>query len=165
MCIYTMGHSTRSFRDFLEILKLHNIEFVIDVRKFPVSKKFPHFNKENLEKELTKVKIQYINYPKLGGFRKEGYQIFSQTNEFFDYIKDLQEKADCKNTLILCAEVLWWRCHRKYIAEILSSRGFEVIHIFDKNKMQKHISGKKEIEEKMKVKIFCDKKRKRIIDF
>ena len=157
-----MGHSTRNFSDFLEILKIHNIELVVDVRKFPCSKKFPHFNKENLEKGLSKDKIQYINYPKLGGFRKEGYQIFSQTKEFSDCIKELQEEIDSKNTVILCAEILWWRCHRKYIAKTLSSKGFEVIHISDKNKIQKHISGKKEIEEKMKVKIFCDKKRKKL---
>ena len=95
---------------------------------------------------------------KLGGFRKEGYQIFSQTKEFSDYIKELQKEVIGKNAVILCAEILWRRCHRKYIAETLSNKGYQVIHIFDKNKIEEHISGKKEIEEKMKVKILCDKK-------
>ena len=160
MKIYTIGHSTRNYGEFVEILKHYNINLVVDVRKFPRSKKFPHFCKENLEKELSQDKIQYINFPQLGGFRKEDYLVFSQSNEFVDYIKELKEKVNGRNSAIFCAEILWWRCHRKYIAKILSKEGYRVIHIFEKNKIQEHISAEKEIKEKMNFKIFCDKKRK-----
>ncbi|MEM5794046.1 MAG: DUF488 domain-containing protein [Candidatus Aenigmatarchaeota archaeon] len=160
MKIYTLGHSTRSFEEFLEILKNYQIELVIDVRKFPSSKKFPWFNKENLEKELAKEKIQYLHFPELGGYRKEGYENFSKSKEFSETIKKLLEIADNKTTAILCAELLWWRCHRRYIANRLAILGHQVIHIFDKEKTQEHKPKDKEVEEKMKLRIFCDKKAK-----
>lgn len=158
MKIYTIGHSTRTLEDFLDILKHYDIQLIIDVRKFPSSKKFPHFDKENLEKELSKGDIQYIHYPLLGGYRKEGYKAFSESADFSCAIKNLLERIDDKNTAILCAEILWWRCHRRYIADKLRQLGYEIIHIFDKEKIQEHKLNSKEIEEKMNVKIFCDKK-------
>jgi uncharacterized protein (DUF488 family) len=158
MKIYTLGHSTRSFEEFINILKNFQVELVLDVRKFPSSKKFPWFNKENLEKELTKNKIEYIHFPELGGYRKEGYENFAKSEEFEKAIKKLLEVIDEKNSLILCAEALWWRCHRRYIANHLASLGYQVIHIFDEKRTQEHKLKEKEIEEKMKLKIFCDKK-------
>jgi uncharacterized protein (DUF488 family) len=158
MKIYTLGHSTRSFEEFINILKNFQVELVLDVRKFPSSKKFPWFNKENLEKELTKNKIEYIHFPELGGYRKEGYENFVKSEEFEKAIKKLLEVIDEKNSLILCAEALWWRCHRRYIANHLASLGYQVIHIFDEKRTQEHKLKEKEIEEKMKLKIFCDKK-------
>lgn len=161
MKIYTIGHSTRSFKDFMDILRTYNIELVADVRRIPASRKFPHFNKENLKVELLKTKIQYINFPQLGGFRKEGYLAFSQTKEFADTIKKLLEAVGDRTAVIFCAEILWWRCHRRYIAKKLFKKGYQIIHIFDKNKIQKHKPEEKEIKQRMKLKIFCDKKRKR----
>jgi uncharacterized protein (DUF488 family) len=158
MKIYTLGHSTRSFEEFIDILKNFQVELVLDVRKFPSSKKFPWFNKENLEKELTKNKIEYIHFPELGGYRKEGYENFAKSEEFEKAIKKLLEVIDEKNSLILCAEALWWRCHRRYIANHLASLGYQIIHIFDEKRTQEHKLKEKEIEEKMKLKIFCDKK-------
>jgi uncharacterized protein (DUF488 family) len=158
MKIYTLGHSTRSFEEFINILKNFQVELVLDVRKFPSSKKFPWFNKENLEKELTKNKIEYIHFPELGGYRKEGYENFAKSEEFEKAIKKLLEVIDEKNSLILCAEALWWRCHRRYIANHLASLGYQIIHIFDEKRTQEHKLKEKEIEEKMKLKIFCDKK-------
>jgi len=162
MKIYTIGHSTRSLEDFINILKHYNIELLIDIRKLPGSNKFPHFNKEILEVELPKSNVQYIHFPELGGFRKEGYFAFTQTEEFSDAIKKLLEVIDNKTVAIMCAEVLWWRCHRRYVTNALVELGNQVIHIFDKEKIQEHKLREKEIEEKMKLKIFCDKKAKSI---
>jgi uncharacterized protein (DUF488 family) len=164
MKIYTLGHSTRSFEDFKDILKTYNIELVVDVRRSPKSKKFPHFNKKNLEEELPKTKIQYINITQLGGFRKEGYLAFSKTKEFTNAINQLLKAVNGKIVAIVCAEILWWRCHRRYIAKILNEKGYHVIHIFDKNKTQKHNPENKEVTNKMQLKLFCDKKKKTIID-
>jgi uncharacterized protein (DUF488 family) len=157
MKIYTIGHSTRTLEDFIDILKHFGIELVVDVRKFPSSKKFPHFDKENLETELLKIGIRYLHYPELGGFRKGGYEAFTQTEEFNNAINKFLEIVDGKITVILCAEVLFWRCHRKYIANKLSELGHQIIHIFTKDKTQEHKLRTKEIDEKMKLKIFCDK--------
>jgi len=162
MKIFTLGHSTRSLEEFLEILKSFKIELVIDVRRFPSSKKFPHFNKENLEKELRKEKIEYLHFPELGGYRKEGYENFSKSEEFSEGVKKFVEIAKEKRVAVLCSELFWWRCHRRYIANALAEKGFEVIHIFDKEKTQEHKLKEKEIEEKMKLRLWCDKKAKKL---
>jgi uncharacterized protein (DUF488 family) len=162
MKIYTIGHSTRSLEEFLDILKNFQIEIVIDVRRFPSSKKFPWFGKEDLEKELKENGIEYLHFPELGGYRKEGYEAFSKTEEFSKALEKLIEIIDEKKAVIMCAEILWWRCHRRYIANALVERGLKVIHIFDKEKIQEHKLKEKEIEEKMKVKIWCDKKARKI---
>jgi uncharacterized protein (DUF488 family) len=155
--IYTIGHSTRSFEDFLKILKKYGINLVIDVRRFPSSKKFPWFNKENLEKELEENKIKYIHFPQLGGYRKEGYENFSKSKEFADEIKNLIKIIENKIAVIMCAELLFFRCHRRYISEALVNLGYKVVHIYDENKTQEH---KLKMPE-MKLKIFCDKIKKK----
>jgi len=157
MKVYTIGHSTRSLNEFLEILKSFNIELVVDVRRFPSSKKFPWFNKENLEKELKKAKIEYLHFPDLGGYRKEGYEVFSKSNDFKGAIEKLLKMIDEKKAVILCSEFKWWKCHRRYIADHLAKMGYEIVHIFTKDKIQEH-KNSKEIREKMKAKIRCDKK-------
>ncbi|MEM7821303.1 MAG: DUF488 domain-containing protein [Candidatus Aenigmatarchaeota archaeon] len=162
MKVYTIGHSTRNFEEFLNILKKFNILVVIDVRRFPSSRKFPWFNKENLEKELTKNKIEYIHFPELGGYRNEGYEAFSKSEFFFQGLDKLIKLIDKKISAILCSEILWWRCHRRYIANALVEKGFEVIHVLDEEKTQEHKPKEKEIEEKMKLKVWCDKKPRNI---
>ncbi|MEM5869772.1 MAG: DUF488 domain-containing protein [Candidatus Aenigmatarchaeota archaeon] len=162
MKIFTLGHSTRSLEEFLEILLSFKIKCVVDVRKFPSSKKFPHFNKENLERELEKNEIEYIHFPELGGYRKEGYENFSKSKEFSEAIEKLVEIAKEKTVAILCAELLWWRCHRRYIANVLAENDFEVFHIFDKERIQHHKLKDEEIEKKMKLKLWCDKKAKKL---
>lgn len=153
--VYTIGHSTRNIEDFVDVLKHYNIELIIDVRRFPSSKKFPHFNKENLEQELTKNKIQYLHYPQLGGFREGGYDAFTKTDEFKTALDKLLEIIDKKNVAIMCAERDFWRCHRKYIAEVLSQLGHQVTHIQDKQKIYEHKAEK----QRMNLRIWCDKKR------
>ncbi len=162
MIIYTLGHSTRNFGEFLEILKNFKIELIIDVRRFPSSKKFPWFSKENLEKELSKEKIEYMHFPELGGYRKEGYKNFAKSEEFKEAIEKLLKIIDKKTAAIFCAEYFWFRCHRRYIAKALAELGHEVIHIFDKEKTQEHKLKSPEIEEKMKLVIYCDKKAKKL---
>jgi uncharacterized protein (DUF488 family) len=161
MKIYTIGHSTRSLEEFIDVLKNFHIELVIDIRRFPSSKKFPHFNKENLEKELEKNKIQYLHFPELGGYRKEGYETFTKTEQFENAVKKLLEMINDKAVALLCSEILWWRCHRRYVANELVKLGYAVTHILTKEKIQEHKLREKEIEEKMKVKIFCDEKAKK----
>ena len=162
MKVYTLGHSTRSLEEFLEVLKKFQIELVIDVRRWPSSKKFPWFNKENLEEKLEENNIEYLHFPELGGYRKEGYEAFSKTEDFSKEIKKLIEIIDEKISAILCAEKLWWRCHRRYIAKALAEKGFRIIHIFDEGKTQQHKLKEKEIEEKMKLRLWCDKKAKKL---
>ena len=161
MIVYSIGHSTRGFKDFVEVLKKFNIELVVDVRKAPYSKRYPHFSKTNLQNELLKVDIKYLYFPQLGGFREEGYLVFSRSSEFADAISELQEALENKVAVVFCAEVLWWRCHRKYIAQALHQRGYEVIHILDKNKIHKHETIDKQVQDKMQTVIFCDKKAKK----
>lgn len=160
MKIFTLGHSTRTIQEFLEILKSFKIDLVVDVRRFPSSKKFPWFSKENLEKELKENKIQYVHFPELGGYRKEGYESFSKTEDFAKNIERVLEIIDKKTVAILCSEYLWFRCHRRYISNYLARMGIKVTHIFDKERTQEHKLNDREIEEKMKLKIFCDKKGK-----
>ncbi|MEM5855118.1 MAG: DUF488 domain-containing protein [Candidatus Aenigmatarchaeota archaeon] len=152
MKIYTLGHSTRDFEEFLSILKKFEIQLVVDVRRFPSSKKFPWFNKENLEVELAKNNISYIHFSKLGGFREKGYETFSKTKEFKDAVKELLDVIDGKVTAILCAEWNPMRCHRWYISEKLSEMKHEIIHIISLEKYQNHLELPKK-----KLKIKCDK--------
>lgn len=153
MKIYTIGHSTRNLKEFLDVLNHFDIELVIDVRRFPSSKRFPWFNKESLEEELAKNNVQYIHFPELGGFRKEGYFNFSQTKEFDQAIKRLIETIDDKTATIMCAEWNVMRCHRWYISEFLSKRGHKVIHVVNVNNTKDH----GELPKKG-LKILCDRK-------
>jgi uncharacterized protein (DUF488 family) len=162
MVIYTIGHSTKRMEQLLDDLKQYNIELVIDVRRWPSSKKFPWFNKEGLIDSLNSEGIDYLHFPELGGFRKEGYINFVKSNEFTNALNRLIKIINDKIVTILCAELLWFRCHRRYIAQMLVERGYQVIHIFEKAKNQDHKPRSKEIEEKMELVIWCDKKAKKI---
>lgn len=127
--IFTVGHSNRAVEDFIRILKEAGIEVVVDVRRFPRSK-FEHFNRENLESILKKNGIEYYYLgEKLGGFRKGGYENYTKTEEFEKGIQELIEIAQEKQTAVMCAEKLFFRCHRRFIAKRLEELGFEVIHL------------------------------------
>lgn len=133
--IYTLGTSNRSINEFLEIVKYYQIQTVIDVRHWPTSHLFPHFKKENLKKILTKNNIEYKHLKKLGGYRPRGYESYTKTKEFKKTLKELIEISKSKNTLIICAERLPWKCHRSFITKILEKKGFQIIHIIEKNKI------------------------------
>jgi uncharacterized protein (DUF488 family) len=136
--IYTIGHSTRKLDEFIDILKFFDIEVLVDVRHFPKSTYNPHFNKENLSAELTKSNINYLWIEKLGGFRKGGYLEYMKTKEFKDGLKELVKIAKDNKTTIMCAELLWFKCHRRFISNKLIELGFKVFHIFNKNKVYEH---------------------------
>lgn len=137
MIIYTIGTSNRSFEEFLEIIERFQIKSIVDVRSFPTSKFF-YFKREYLEKILPERGIFYNFLGKdLGGFRKEGYKNYMKTESFIKGIQKLGEIGKQTTTAFLCAEKFPWRCHRRWISEELSKKGWEVIHIIEKEKIWK----------------------------
>lgn len=152
--IWTIGHSTRSIEDFVEALEAHGIKLIADVRMLPGSKRYPHFNAEELNHSLGKAGIRYEHFRELGGRRKprpdskntawrveafRGYADYMETPDFANGIQRLFEMADSIGpTAIMCAEAVWWRCHRGLISDYLKARGIEVIHILDAKKSEPH---------------------------
>ncbi|MCD6563876.1 MAG: DUF488 domain-containing protein [Thermoproteales archaeon] len=139
MIIYTIGHSNRDLYEFIRILKHYKIEIVVDVRRWPSSKKFPHFNEENLKKELEKFDVKYFWLGDLlGGYRKEGYEKYMSSENYNKGILKLEELIKENKIVIMCGEKLWFRCHRRYISDTLVERGYKVIHIIERNRTQEH---------------------------
>lgn len=137
--IYTIGTSNRSIEEFIGILKKYQIATVIDVRSFPKSERFPHFNRENLREALEKEDIGYFYLgDKLGGFRKGGYENYTKTEEFAKGIEKLEEIAELSLSVFFCAEKLFFRCHRRFISDVLTEKGWKVIHIVDKERIYGH---------------------------
>jgi uncharacterized protein (DUF488 family) len=152
--IWTIGHSTRKIDIFISLLGENGIKLVADVRLLPGSKRYPQFNKEALAQSLGEHGIRYEHFPELGGRRKpqpgsknnawrneafRGYADHMETEEFrkgIDRLVDLANEAG--PTAIMCAEALWWRCHRALISDFLKARGVEVTHIVDLAKTQSH---------------------------
>lgn len=151
--IWTIGHSTRTLNEFIELLITNKIEILADVRSYPGSKKFPHFNKENLNLSLKGKNIEYIHIPILGGRRKvrpdshnlawqhdafRGYADYMETQNFLNGIEVLTGLAHYKNTVFMCAEAVWWKCHRSLISDYLKAVGWKVLHIMDSNHITEH---------------------------
>ncbi len=137
--IFTIGHSTRPIEEFIGILKTYSIELLIDVRRFPRSKKFPWFNRENLCCVLRENDIGYEWLGEyLGGFRKGGYSEYTNTRQYLTGIDRLIEFANTRTVCIMCAEILWFRCHRRFISDTLVKRGITVKHIYDSHKIYLH---------------------------
>jgi uncharacterized protein (DUF488 family) len=152
--VWTIGHSTRSIEQFLDALKANNIKLVADVRLLPGSKRHPQFNKETLRNSLGEAGIGYEHFSELGGRRKpkpdshntawrneafRGYADHMETPEFQTGIDRLLELATSIGPIaIMCAELLWWRCHRALISDYVKARGIEVTHIVDANKIEPH---------------------------
>jgi uncharacterized protein (DUF488 family) len=155
--IWTVGHSTRELADFLHLLEENNIEAIADVRSLPGSRKFPQFNSEDLEPALREAGMDYKLIKQLGGRRKvrpdsphtvwrhksfRGYADYMDTPGFEEGIEILIELAREKRTAIMCAEAVWWRCHRSMIADHLKARGAIVEHIMDgKNVLHPYTSA------------------------
>ena len=133
--IYSIGHSNREWDVFLGLLKEYGIKVIVDVRRFPTSKKVPHFKRENLEKNLPENGLKYKWMGDvLGGFRKGGYRAYIETEEFQKGLEELIATTREK-TAIMCAEKFPWRCHRRYISMELQKRGIKCIHIIEKGKI------------------------------
>jgi uncharacterized protein (DUF488 family) len=147
MTIYTIGHSNTSLKRFIEILKNNKIEKVIDVRSFPKSRATPQFNSDTLPDNLKEEGIKYTHIPKLGGRRPKSGIVPTEVNGFWDN-QSFQNYADYALTLefreglqtliqtakkdvssMMCAESLWWRCHRRIISDYLIAKGHDVINI------------------------------------
>jgi uncharacterized protein (DUF488 family) len=151
--IYTIGHSNRSFEEFLEMLQSFGIRMLVDIRNYPGSRLFSHFNKEYLETVLPENGIKYMHLKDLGGRRKprpdsvntawkvaafRGYADYMETRPFKDAIKQLEKAARKIPTAYMCSEALWWSCHRALVSDHLKFHGWKVIYIMDKDKSQPH---------------------------
>jgi uncharacterized protein (DUF488 family) len=142
--LWTIGHSTRSLEEFLEVLAAHGLQAIADVRRFPGSKRHPHFAREALEHSLPAAGIEYLWIPQLGGRRRprkdspntgwrneafRGYADHIDTPEFGQGYSLLVELAARQRTAMMCSELLWWRCHRSLVSDVLKARGYEVLHV------------------------------------
>jgi uncharacterized protein (DUF488 family) len=151
--IWTIGHSTRTIYEFVAMLKSFHIKTIADIRSFPGSKRFPHFNKENLELSLPKYDINYVHLKKLGGRRKpkpdskniawrndsfRGYADYMETDSFKNEIEKLEQLAEKENVAYMCSEAVWWRFHRSLVSDYLKLRGWTVMNIIDMEKAQEH---------------------------
>jgi uncharacterized protein (DUF488 family) len=153
LSIWTIGHSTLSIEEFLERLKSFGVDLLADVRSFPGSRRYPHFNKENLSAALGSGGICYEHLRELGGRRRarpdshnlawrnesfRGYADYMETSEFGAGIERLIELARRQRVAIMCSEAVWWRCHRSMISDYLKVKGIEVCHIMARGKSETH---------------------------
>jgi uncharacterized protein (DUF488 family) len=152
--IHTIGHSTRELSELISVLRAHKTETLVDIRAFPMSRRLPHFNRENLEKELPKAGIEYRWLRPLGGRRKRitedsphvalrndsfrNYADHMLTSEFQQGIEELLKIADAGPVAIMCAERVYFHCHRMLVSDYLVAHGHEVLHIDDEKPPRPH---------------------------
>jgi uncharacterized protein (DUF488 family) len=142
--VFTVGHSTHALEEFFGLLNRHGVECLADVRLIPRSRRMPHFNAESLATELPGQGVRYLSLKALGGRRRpvpgspntgwrvggfRGYADYMATGEFRDALAELEREARADRTAVMCAEGLWWRCHRRLISDVLLVRGWRVLHI------------------------------------
>ncbi len=153
LSIWTIGHSTLAIDDFIGRLQSFEIGLLADVRSFPGSRRYPHFNKEALAVSLAREEIRYEHFRELGGRRRarpdslnvawrnesfRGYADYMETAEFRVGIERLLELAAKQRVTIMCSEAVWWRCHRSMISDYLKVKGIEVNHIMGEDKSEPH---------------------------
>jgi uncharacterized protein (DUF488 family) len=146
--IFTLGTSSRSFEEFLDLLREHAIEAVVDIRSFPTSR-YPHFGKAALQQGLESEGVRYHYLGKeLGGFRKGGYVAYMETEGFRRGIERLEDIGRNERTAFFCSERFPWKCHRRWVAQQLTQRGWHIIHIIDPGKIwiPKQEVGSKEVD-------------------
>lgn len=136
--VFSIGHSTRTLEELLAVLLHHCIERVVDIRHFPGSRHNPQFNRDTLEHELVRNGIEYVWLERLGGYRAGGYLAYMQSADFASGLEELGALAREKRTAYMCAEVKWFKCHRRHVSDVLAARGWDVIHIFDQKRVQRH---------------------------
>jgi len=151
--LWTIGHSTRSLEEFLALLRDNGIEALADVRHYPGSRKYPHFNVEPLRNTLRDAGIDYQPFTELGGRRRvqpdspntgwrsdafRGYADYMQTDAFRTGIERLKALAAARRTAIMCAEAVWWRCHRGLISDVFKVHGTQVLHIMGPGAPREH---------------------------
>lgn len=151
--VWTIGHSTRTDDEFKQLLLTNQIGSLVDVRSFPGSRRYPQFNTAELSSSLRNAGINYYHLPALGGRRKpqaeskntawqnasfRAYADHMESDEFKKGIKDLLEWAGERRTAIMCAEAVWWSCHRSLISDYLKAQGTEVLHIINATRVEPH---------------------------
>ena len=151
--IWTIGHSTRPLAEFLQILAHYRIEAIADVRRFPGSRRHPQYGQAALSETLAENHIEYRWLPSLGGRRRplpdspntawrnasfRGYADHIASPEFSGGLAELLDMSIDRRTALMCAESVWWRCHRALIADVLRARGIEVMHILDEKHAALH---------------------------
>ena len=151
--IWTIGHSTHPFAVFLDLLHSAAISLVVDVRRFPGSRRFPHFNQQPLTDALAAHAIRYLSLPELGGRRQprpdtsntawrntsfRGYADYMETDAFRQGIEPVLTAASTERAALMCSEAVWWRCHRALIADYLQVRGYPIMHIVSATKHEAH---------------------------
>lgn len=151
--IWTIGHSTHTLEELVEMLNSFRIAVLADVRHYPGSRKFPQFNNENLKISIPACGIEYIHISSLGGRRKvladskniawrhpafRGYADYMETEEFKSGIHQLTTIAAGRRTAYMCSEAVWWRCHRSMISDYLKVNGWKVMHIMAPGKAGEH---------------------------
>lgn len=153
MRIRSVGHGARTLADFLALLREHEIRTLADIRAFPASRRHPHFGRDALAAALSTAGIAYEHLPGLGGRRREGgtsphrairvagfraYADHMQSSEFATAYARLREVAAAAPTAYMCAETLWWQCHRRLLSDRLVVDGWEVVHILAPGKTEEH---------------------------
>ncbi|HEX9489594.1 MAG TPA: DUF488 domain-containing protein [Stellaceae bacterium] len=154
MTVFTIGHSTRSADEFVALLRDAGVDCIVDVRRFPFSRRYPHFNGESLAATLASAGIGYRHEPALGGrrgrrrdgapsphtlWREEAfanYADYAETREFRDALDRVLRLAREQHPAVMCAEAVWWRCHRRIIADYLIATGIRVEHILAAGKIE-----------------------------
>ncbi len=153
LTLWTIGHSNIPAEEFTGLLTGADIQTLVDVRRFPGSRKYPHFNSDALAASLPDSGIAYIHLPELGGRRKvqpdsvntawrnasfQAYADHMGSEEFADGIAKLLKAGAGSRTAFMCSEALWWRCHRSLIADRLKADGHTVLHLMGGGKIQEH---------------------------
>lgn len=152
--LYTIGHSTRTLDELIAALKAHEIETLLDIRSFPVSRRLPHFNRESLEAALPAAGIRYVWMKELGGYRKKirddsphlalrsrsfrNYADYTLTPEFELAARQLLKIATESRTAYMCAERVWFHCHRMIVSDWLVAHGHTVLHIDGTGPVRQH---------------------------
>lgn len=151
--IWTIGHSTRTLEEFIMLLNSFQIELLVDIRRYPNSKRYPYFNKEALQQSLPEQNIAYAHLVNLGGRRKprldshntgwrvaafRGYADYMETNDFKIAIKELESSGNENRVAFMCSEAVWWSCHRSLVSDYLKFNGWLVWHIMGQGKAEEH---------------------------
>jgi uncharacterized protein (DUF488 family) len=153
MRVYTVGHSTHALEELVGLLAQHGVERLVDVRMIPASRRVPHFSRERLAEELPRRGLDYVHMKELGGRRRplpdspnggwrnagfRGYADYMRSEEFGQALAALERLAAERRTAVMCAEGLWWRCHRRLVADALTARGHGVLHIRPDGSLDEH---------------------------
>lgn len=154
--MFTIGHSTRSSDELVALLRQHGIDLLADVRRYPGSKRYPHFSSEAMGRWLPEHGVAYIHMPELGGRRKpladspntawrneqfRAYADYMASDEFRVAVDKLVTLDETQRLVIMCAEAVPWRCHRNLIADELTRRGIEVLHIISGQPAKTHVTN------------------------